>query len=44
MKGIFGKKKVEISITETGIILLKAKKQELEQKWQQIQSILFLIF
>src|SRR5690242_19941395 len=34
---IFGKKKVEAGITETGIKLLNAKKQELEQKRQQMQ-------
>jgi hypothetical protein len=35
---IFGKKKVEVGITETGIKLLNAKKQELEQKRQQKQQ------
>jgi hypothetical protein len=34
---LFGKKKVEMGITEIGIKLLNAKKQELEQKRQQMQ-------
>jgi hypothetical protein len=43
-KGNFGKKKAEISITETGIKLLNAKKQELEQKVAAGAKHLFLIF
>lgn len=35
---LFGKKKVEMGITEIGIKLLNAKKQELEQKRQQMQQ------
>ena len=34
---IFGKKKMETGITQTGINLLNAKKQELEQQNQQMQ-------
>jgi len=34
----FGKKKVELGITEMGIKLLNAKKQELEQQKQQMQE------
>jgi hypothetical protein len=37
-KGFFGNKKEEFTITETGMRLLMAKKQELEQKFQQIQQ------
>ncbi|HET7147295.1 MAG TPA: MarR family transcriptional regulator [Candidatus Nitrosopolaris sp.] len=35
---IFGKKKVEVCITEIGSKLLNAKKQELEQKRQQMRQ------
>jgi hypothetical protein len=35
---IFGKKKVEVRITEIGSKLLSAKKQELEQKRQEMQQ------
>jgi hypothetical protein len=35
---LFGKKKVELGITEMGIKLLNAKKQELEQQKQQMQE------
>lgn len=38
-KSFFGNKKREISITETGIRLLNAKKEELEQKWRKAQQI-----
>ena len=37
-KGFLGKRKLKTSITETGIRLLNIKKQELEQRWQQIQQ------
>jgi hypothetical protein len=35
---IFGKKKMETGITQTGIKLLNSKKQELEQQKQQMQQ------
>ena len=38
-RGIFGNKKVKISITETGIRLLNSKKEELEQKWRRAQKM-----
>lgn len=38
-RGIFGNKKVKISITDTGIRLLNSKKEELEQKWRQAQKM-----
>ena len=38
-RSFFGNKKIEISITETGIRLLNAKKEELEQKWRKAQQI-----
>ncbi|MEW5841594.1 MAG: MarR family transcriptional regulator [Thermoproteota archaeon] len=37
-KGFFGNKKQEITITETGMRVLMAKKQELEKKFQQFQQ------
>ena len=37
-KGLLGRKKVELAITETGDRLLAAKKQELEEKWQKLQQ------
>jgi hypothetical protein len=37
-RGFFGKKKLETGITEIGIKLLNAKKQELQQKLQQMQQ------
>lgn len=37
-KGFFGNKKQEITITETGMLVLAAKKQELQQKFQQLQQ------
>jgi hypothetical protein len=38
IRGFFlGRKKTEIRITETGLRLLNAKKQELEQKLEQVQ-------
>lgn len=36
--GFLGRKKTEIKITETGLRLLNTKKQELEQKFQQVQQ------
>lgn len=38
-RGFFGNKKIKISITDTGIRLLKSKKEELEQKWHQAQKM-----
>jgi hypothetical protein len=37
-RGFFGNKKMQISVTETGIKLLNAKKHELEQQLQQVQQ------
>ena len=37
-KGFFGNKKEELAITETGMRVLMAKKQELEKKFQQFQQ------
>jgi hypothetical protein len=37
-KGFLGKRKLKTSITEIGIRLLNTKKQELEERWQQIQQ------
>src|ERR671938_793876 len=37
-KGFFGNKKLELTITRIGIHLLGSKKQELEQKFQQLQQ------
>lgn len=37
-RGFFGNKKVRISITETGVKLLNAKKQELEQQMQKVKQ------
>jgi hypothetical protein len=37
-KGFFGGKKEEITITDTGLRMLMAKKQELQQKMQQFQQ------
>lgn len=37
-KGFLGNKKEEITITETGMRVLTAKKQELEKKFQQLQQ------
>jgi DNA-binding MarR family transcriptional regulator len=37
-KGFFGNKKQEITITETGMRVLAAKKQELQKKFQQLQQ------
>jgi hypothetical protein len=37
-KGFFGNKKLELTITQIGIQLLGSKKQELEQKFQQLQQ------
>jgi transcriptional regulator with PAS, ATPase and Fis domain len=38
-KGIFGNKKLKISITDTGIKILNSKKEELEQKWRRAQKM-----
>jgi hypothetical protein len=38
IRGFLGKKKTEIRITETGLRLLNTKKQELEQRFQQVQQ------
>jgi hypothetical protein len=38
-RGFFGNKKIKISITDTGIRLLKSKKEELERKWHQAQKM-----
>jgi|SRR5215831_1250478 len=38
IRGFLGRKKTEIKITETGLRLLNAKKQELEKKLQQVQQ------
>jgi hypothetical protein len=38
-RGIFGNKKLKISITDTGIKLLNSKKEELEQKWRRAQKM-----
>jgi DNA-binding PadR family transcriptional regulator len=38
IRGFLGRKKTEIRITETGLRLLNTKKQELEQKFQQVQQ------
>jgi predicted transcriptional regulator len=37
IRGFLGRKKTEIRITETGLRLLNTKKQELEQKLEQVQ-------
>jgi hypothetical protein len=37
MRGFLGRKKTEIRITETGLRVLNTKKQELEQKLEQVQ-------
>jgi hypothetical protein len=37
-KGLLGRKKSELAITDTGDKLLAAKKQELEEKWQKFQQ------
>jgi hypothetical protein len=37
-RGFFGNKKLKLSITDTGIRLLNAKKQELEQKMHEVQQ------
>jgi hypothetical protein len=37
-RGFLGRKKTEIRITETGLRLLNTKKQELEQKLEQVQQ------
>ena len=37
-RGFLGRKKTEIRITETGLRLLNTKKQELEQRFQQVQQ------
>jgi hypothetical protein len=37
IRGFLGRKKTEIRITETGLRLLNTKKQELEQKLEQLQ-------
>jgi hypothetical protein len=37
-RGFFGNKKVRTSITETGIKLLNAKKQELDQQMQKVKQ------
>jgi hypothetical protein len=37
MRGLLGRKKTEIRITETGLRVLNTKKQELEQKLEQVQ-------
>jgi hypothetical protein len=37
IRGYLGRKKTEIRITETGLRLLNTKKQELEQKLEQVQ-------
>src|ERR687887_2814576 len=37
IRGFLGRKKAEIRITETGLRLLNIKKQELEQKLEQVQ-------
>ena len=38
-RGFFGNKKVELSITDMSIKLLKTKKEELEEKWRKAQGI-----
>ena len=38
-RGIFGNKKLKISITDTGIKILNSKKEELEQKWRRAQKM-----
>ena len=38
IRGFLGRKKTEIRITETGLRVLNAKKQELEQKLEQVQQ------
>lgn len=38
-RGFFGNKKIKTSITDTGIRLLKSKKEELERKWHQAQKM-----
>jgi len=38
IRGFFGRKKTKIKVTETGIRLLNTKKQELDQKIQQVQQ------
>src|SRR5215471_11859289 len=40
---IFGKKKVELRITQIGSKLLNVKKQELDQKRQQMQESLMIM-
>jgi DNA-binding PadR family transcriptional regulator len=37
IRGFLGRKKTELRITETGLRLLNTKKQELEQKLEQVQ-------
>ena len=37
-KGLFGNKKLELTISHTGMQLLSSKKQELEQKFHQLQQ------
>ena len=37
-KGFFGNKKTELAVSHTGMQLLKAKKQELERKFQELQQ------
>jgi predicted transcriptional regulator len=37
-KGFLGGKKVEFSVSHTGMQLLNTKKQELEKQWQQVQQ------
>jgi hypothetical protein len=37
-RGFFGRTKVELNISHTGLHLLNSKKQELEKQWQQIQQ------
>src|ERR671933_2480499 len=38
IRGFLGRKKTEIRITETGLRVLNTKKQELDQKFQQVQQ------
>ena len=38
IRGFLGRKKTEVRITETGLRLLNTKKQELEQKLEQVQQ------
>lgn len=37
-KGFFGNKKLEFSVSHTGMQLLNNKKQELQKQWQQVQQ------